>query len=126
MKKLLLVSLIVVCFTLPANAILGIGIGIHGGLGLNYSHDVLNDQLASIQGIPDSLKFEESLTTLGLHVDVGTVPFFDITAFGDYAWKSKDLIGDFKLIRQSSDVKCVWVGNQSVQLFVFFLDAIPA
>ena len=101
MKKLVLAAIIIICYDIPANAILGIGIGVHGGLALNYSYDVLNDTLAALNatypGLPDSAAFDENLTTIGLHLDIGTLPLIDFTIFGDYAWKSSELNDEFSV-----------------------------
>jgi len=93
MKRLILTFAMVCCFALPASAITGLGFGIHGGLGMNYSFsDVATDEVV------DSLvpvDFEDNLTVIGGHVNIGTFPVLDFTIFGDYAWKSTDISDDY-------------------------------
>jgi opacity protein-like surface antigen len=100
MKKLMAAAALLILFNAPAQAILGLGFGIHGGVATGYKYDALNDTLQALAGnygwAPD-IKFDDKLTTIGLHVDVGTLPIIDITAFGDYAWKSKDIGGDYSI-----------------------------
>jgi len=93
MKRLILTFAMVCCFALPASAVTGLGFGIHGGLGMNYSFsDVATDEAV------DSLvpvDFEDNLTVIGGHVNIGTFPVLDFTIFGDYAWKSTDISDDY-------------------------------
>ena len=85
MKRLILTFAMVCCFALPASAVTGLGFGIHGGLGMNYSVDVA---LAGTE-------FDDNLTVIGGHVNIGTFPVLDFTVFGDYAWKSTDISDDY-------------------------------
>jgi len=92
MKRLILAAVMVCCFTLPASAITGLGFGLHGGLGMNYSFD----EIVPI-GTVDTLviAFEDNLTVIGAHVNIGTLPVLDFILFGDYAWKSTDMTADY-------------------------------
>jgi len=96
-KKLIGVALIVVLASIPSYAITGLGFGIHGGQINNYKYDVLNsdlDNIATILGLSEALKFDENLTVIGAHVKVGTLPILDFYGFIDYAWKKKALTSD--------------------------------
>ena len=100
MKRTLLVVLIVVCFSLPAYAITGLGLGIHGGVSNGYSYESLDDCLAVVAeslGIAGELKFDQELIIVGVHLKVGTLPVIDFDLFADYGFASKDISSQVKL-----------------------------
>jgi opacity protein-like surface antigen len=100
LKKLTLTLAMVVCLSLPAFGVTGLGFGLHAGITNNYSYGVLDaslDVIADSLGISEGIKFDDELTSFGAHVKVGTLPIVDFYFFADYAWKKKELTSNIDL-----------------------------
>jgi len=99
MKKLMLITCLVLVIQIPAYGILGLGIGLHGGTTSGYEYKVLDgivDEIATELQLGDITEFDSQLTVIGGHLKLATIPFIDFSGFVDYAWTSKDIGPDVK------------------------------
>ncbi len=74
----------------------GIGLGVHAGRLSNFDYEPLADSLeraAALFGWEKST-LDDDMTTIGVHLDVGTFQVIEITGNVDYTWKKTELSPD--------------------------------
>lgn len=101
MKKTLAILTIILLSSLPVGAITGLGLGIHAGTTTSYDYSSLDDYISAISDsleslipgyqVPQTPKFNDKLTVIGVHGKIGTLPIIDFIGFLDYGWKKKSL-----------------------------------
>ncbi len=91
MKKLILIASFVFLASNSYAGLTGLGFGIHGGLISGYDNQILEDSLGQYF-LNQAIDFSESMTNIGLHVNIGTLRIIEFDASLDYAWQTHEII----------------------------------
>jgi len=91
----------------------GLGIGIHGGIISGYDNPVLENSLEDYF-INQAIDFSESMTNIGLHVNIGTLRIIEFDASADYAWQKHEIISGTDLT--FSDISVTGTVKKSISV----------